>query len=105
MSAVKYKINRFKYHIFLCFACQFFVFCLSNNTYAKQEDFKFSNKTAKLAGDLNGDGSINTSDVALMNRLLLEVSAPPASENADMNNDKVFNVFDVALAKKKSLGK
>ena len=74
-------------------------------TYAKQEDFKFSNKMTKLAGDLNGDGSINTSDVALMNRLLLGVSAPPASENADMNNDNVFNVFDVVLAKKKSLGK
>ena len=74
-------------------------------TYAKHESFNFSNKTAKLAGDLNGDGSINTSDVALMNRLLHGVSAPPASENADMNNDNVFNVFDVALAKKKSLGK
>ena len=49
--------------------------------------------TASLRGDVNGDGSVNISDVtALIDILMRGVTAPPT---ADVNQDNSLNISDV----------
>ena len=48
-----------------------------------------------LAGDSNGDGTLNVLDVVLLVNLVLEVSDP--DECSDINGDGALNVLDVVL--------
>ena len=49
--------------------------------------------TASLRGDVNGDGSVNISDVTtLLNLLMIDAEMPAA---ADFNDDGVTNISDV----------
>ena len=53
----------------------------------------FTAKSAALRGDVNGDGSVNISDVtALIDILMRGVTAPPT---ADVNQDNSLNISDV----------
>lgn len=60
--------------------------------------YKYSNSswveiTATLVGDVNGDGSVNISDVTYLIDLLLSNDAAPAA--ADVNGDSSVNISDV----------
>ena len=53
----------------------------------------FTEKPAFIRGDVNGDGSVNISDVtALIDILMRGVTAPPT---ADVNQDNSLNISDV----------
>ena len=49
--------------------------------------------TASTRGDVNGDGSVNISDVTALIDILLSGEAPPQS--ADCNQDSSVNISDV----------
>ncbi len=72
--------------------------------------FKFSTKSIPktLVGDLNGDGSVDATDYALMKMYLLGAIEVFPVENSleagDLNLDKVIDSLDFALFKKYLLG-
>lgn len=50
-----------------------------------------------LRGDVNGDGSVNVTDViSLSNYLFQGGTAPPCMDAADVNDDGVVNVSDIS---------
>lgn len=50
-----------------------------------------------LRGDVNGDGKVNGTDVALLNRLIAAGKSASDSPGADVNGDNKVNGTDVAL--------
>jgi len=55
-----------------------------DNSYCEEESF--------LPGDINGDGSLNVSDIVLMVDLILSVEY---DENSDINQDGILNIIDI----------
>ena len=49
-----------------------------------------------MLGDVNGDGSINVSDVSAIVGMLLNPDAPAYNKAADVNSDGIINVSDVS---------
>jgi hypothetical protein len=71
--------------------------------------FQFSKSVPSItAGDLNGDGSVDAMDYALLKKYLLglitEFPAESGLKAADLNKDEVINALDFALLKKYLLG-
>lgn len=57
-----------------------------------------------VRGDVNGDNVVNSIDLALLKKYLLEQEVNIIFKNADMNNDDTLNSIDYALLKKNLLG-
>ncbi|NMB34127.1 MAG: endoglucanase, partial [Clostridium sp.] len=53
-----------------------------------------------LLGDVNGDGSVDTLDLALLNRYILNSSIAIDKQAADMNGDGSVDTLDLALLKR-----
>ena len=51
-------------------------------------------------GDVNDDGSVNIMDVIALQKYLLGLKTSINGANADMNGDKVIDVFDLGLLKR-----
>ncbi|MEE5994251.1 MAG: RICIN domain-containing protein [Oscillospiraceae bacterium] len=62
-----------------------------------------SGNTGSLLGDVNAEGTVNVSDVVLLQKHLHKKDTVKSWKNADMNGDGVVNVIDLALLKKKLL--
>ncbi|TYQ14731.1 UNVERIFIED_CONTAM: RHS repeat-associated protein [Acetivibrio alkalicellulosi] len=64
----------------------------------------FGNQEKILFGDLNGDGLINSTDIVLLRRYLLEIIKDFPSENgkvaADLNGDGLINSTDIVLLRR-----
>lgn len=58
----------------------------------------------KLYGDINGDGLIDSNDLALLKKYILGITDsfphPEGSENADVNNDGLIDTIDYSLIKR-----
>ena len=60
-------------------------------------------KLAGSRGDINGDGTIDISDVILCLRMAIGLD-PVNLDLADMNNDGVIDISDVILVLRKAIG-
>lgn len=75
---------------------------IDNKKYAKFKTTHFSYYSmvnSELIGDVNGDGKVNITDVALINSHVKKVKILTGEElsRADVNNDGKVNITDVAL--------
>lgn len=57
-----------------------------------------------IYGDLNGDGYINSLDLVVMSRHILEITEMPDTTVADLNGDGIINSIDYQLLKRYILG-
>ena len=55
--------------------------------------------SAAVAGDVNGDGSVNISDAVLLQKYLTKQGTLPKNASADINGDGKVNVFDLVSVK------
>jgi hypothetical protein len=65
--------------------------CIINNVYS-----------GSLKGDVNGDGTVNTADTALLGKYLTCTAdiSELVYDNCDMNDDTVVNIFDLVMVKR-----
>jgi hypothetical protein len=54
-------------------------------------------KTEAVSGDVNGDESVNSSDLLTMTKYLLGNDVKIVKENADLNSDGKVNIIDAVL--------
>jgi len=64
--------------------------CCRGGTY--QVDNSYCDELSLIIGDVNGDGSVNVSDIVLMVTLILNSEY---NEYSDMNEDGILNVLDI----------
>ncbi|HEX9062002.1 MAG TPA: carbohydrate-binding protein, partial [Clostridia bacterium] len=65
--------------------------------------FKFNPKQANLTGDVDGNGKVNSADVAILKRIILGTYTGDTS-NADVNRDGKINSTDYSIVKRIVLG-
>lgn len=85
----------FTYHRFWA-QCEI---AIANGTYA----ILFDDDSEILQGDLNADGTVNSIDLILMKKYLLDNTTSITTNAADMNGDGTINSIDFALLKKSLL--
>jgi hypothetical protein len=49
-----------------------------------------------IPGDINHDGTVDTTDAALISYYWLQ-TVPPAPANVDINSDGIINIFDATI--------
>ncbi|HEX9060259.1 MAG TPA: dockerin type I domain-containing protein, partial [Clostridia bacterium] len=65
---------------------------------------KLSTTPVGIKGDVNNDGKINSTDVSLLKRYILQITTNINITNADMNGDGKINSTDYSLLKRALLG-
>lgn len=53
-----------------------------------------------ISGDVNADGSVNITDIILLQKWLLDQDVTIANQESDMDSNNVINAFDLAILKR-----
>lgn len=76
------------------------VYAVPKNTIQDTTNEDTTNENTVKLGDVDADGTIGVLDIVTLQKYLLKVGTLNAGDAADMNNDDVIDIYDLALLKR-----